>query len=101
MIYRELGGTGINISIIGFGGMRFFSKDEATAAATVQRCLEKGITFFETGSYGNGKSEEWLGNALWQACRREDVVLADKVPACDMPRADQVRAGLEAALTEE
>ncbi|MFC1454104.1 aldo/keto reductase [Verrucomicrobiota bacterium] len=98
MIYRELGRTGMNISIIGFGGMRFFNKNEATATATVQRCLERGINFFETGGYGNGKSEEWLGRALWQSCRREDVVLADKVVACDMPSADQVRAGLEAAL---
>jgi len=98
MIYRKLGKTGIEISIIGFGGMRFFNKDEATATATVHRCLERGINFFETGSYGNGKSEECLGRALWQACRREDVVLADKVVACDMPGADQVRAGLEAAL---
>lgn len=99
MIYRELGRTGMRISVIGFGGMRFFGKDEPTAMATVQRCLERGINFFETGSYGNGRSEELLGKALWQACRREDVVLADKVTACNLPTGDEVRAGLEAALT--
>ena len=98
MIYREMGGTGIKVSIIGFGGMRFFNKDEETAAVTIQRCLERGINFFETGSYGNGKSEEWLGNALWRFCRREDVVLADKVSASDFPKPDKIREGLEGAL---
>jgi len=98
MIYRELGKTGLKISIIGFGGMRFFNKDEATADATVKRCLDRGINFFETGSYGGGKSETMLGKALWQNCRREDVVLADKATACNLPTGDEVRASLEAAL---
>lgn len=98
MIYRELGRTGIRISIIGFGGMRFFNKDESTAMATVQRCLDRGINFFETGSYGGGRSEELLGQALWQHCRREEVVLADKVTVCDLPTPEHVRAELEAAL---
>ncbi|MBT3378772.1 MAG: hypothetical protein HN742_04045 [Lentisphaerae bacterium] len=98
MIYRELGHTGLRVSIIGFGGMRFFEKDDATADATVQRCLERGINFFETGSYGAGKSEVMLGRALWKACKREDVILADKATACNLPTEDQVRADLEAAL---
>ena len=41
MIYRELGTTGLRISIIGFGGMRFFQKDEVQAMATVRRCIER------------------------------------------------------------
>jgi len=98
MIYRELGRTGMRVSIVGFGGMRFFQKDEATATATIHRCLDRGVNFFETGGYGDGKSEELLGKALWQVRRRKDVVLADKVTACSLPDADQVRAGLETAL---
>ena len=57
MIYRELGCTGMKVSVVGFGGMRFFKHDEAEALATVRRCLEVGINFFETGAYGGGKSE--------------------------------------------
>lgn len=98
MIYRELGRTGLRVSVIGFGGMRFFQKDEQTAIATVQRCLEKGINFIETGSYGNGRSEELLGKALWSACRREAVVLSDKCGASSKTTPEQVRQSLEASL---
>ena len=36
MKYRDIGNTGIKVSVVGFGGMRFFRKDEATALATVR-----------------------------------------------------------------
>ena len=98
MIYRQLGRTGLNVSIIGFGGMRFFAKDEETAIATVHRCLEKGINFFETGSYGNGKSEEMLGQALWSKVKRDEVILADKAPAANGQSGDDIRQHLEGAL---
>lgn len=98
MIYRELGRTGLRVSLIGFGGMRFFNRDEATAVATVRRCVEKGINFFETGSYGAGKSEELLGKALWQVSRRDQVILADKAAVSGLPSASAIRAALEAAL---
>jgi len=98
MIYRELGRTGLRVSVVGFGGMRFFSRDEATASATVQRCLERGINFFETGSYGSGRSEELLGKALWQVTPRDRVILADKAAVSELPSAAAIRAALEASL---
>ncbi|HHX40624.1 MAG TPA: hypothetical protein GX715_11725 [Armatimonadetes bacterium] len=98
MIYRNLGKTGFQVSVIGFGGMRFFTKSEEEATATVHRAFERGINFFETGSYGNGKSEEMLGKALWQVARRDQVILADKARATEKPTAASVRAELEASL---
>lgn len=98
MTYRNLGRTGLQVSVIGFGGMRFFGKSEEVAVATVHRAFEKGINFFETGSYGGGKSEEMLGKALWQVARRDQVILADKAHASDLPTAESVRASLEASL---
>ncbi len=98
MITRTLGQTGIRVSVVGFGGMRFFNRDEAEAKATVRRCVEKGITFFETGSYGGGRSEEVLGKALWEVTRRDQVVLADKAAVADFPTAAAVRAAMEASL---
>ena len=102
MIYRSLGRTGKSVSVIGFGGMRFFNKDEDTAMATVRRCLDMGINFFETGGgYGNGKSEKLIGQALKGRVAREDIVLANKAVAASMPDAAQVRKELEAALKTE
>lgn len=98
MIYRELGKTGLNVSIIAFGGMRFYDEDEETAFATVHRCVDKGINFFETGSYGNGKSEEMLGKALWQKTTRDKVILAEKAPCFGSLTADSVRSHLEESL---
>lgn len=98
MVYRELGRTGLRVSVIGFGGMRFFTRDEATATATVRRCVERGINFFETGSYGAGRSEELLGKALWEVTRRDRVVLADKATVSEFPDARAVRQALESAL---
>ncbi len=102
MIYRSLGKTGKQVSVIGFGGMRFFNKDEDTAIATVRRCLDVGINFFETGSnYGNGKSETLLARALKGFVPRGDIVLANKVPASSLPDSGQVRSALESALERE
>ena len=100
MIYRELGRTGIRVSVVGFGGMRFFNQDEADAIALVRRSHELGITLFETGChYGGGKSEEWLGKGLKPV--RDRVVLANKATACDQPTGKQIRESLEASLKRE
>ena len=102
MIYRSLGQTGKQISVVGFGGMRFFNKDEDTALATVRKCLDVGINFFETGSnYGKGKSEDLLAKALEGHVSREDVVLANKFPSSALPDAAEVRTALESALERE
>ena len=101
MIHRELGKTGIKVSIVSFGGMRFFERDEETAFATVRRCLDLGINFFETGSYGDGKSEELLGRALKELVPRDKIILANKAHVFGLPSGDDVRKSLEEALARE
>ena len=64
MIYREYGLTGVKVSALGFGGMRFRNTDDAEAcAALVKACHDAGITYFDT-AIGYGKSEEVMGLAL-------------------------------------
>ena len=102
MLYRKLGNTGREISVVGFGGMRFFDAEEPTAIATVQACLDAGINFFETGkNYGEGKSEILIGRALKGRVERDDIVLANKVPVSDLPDGPTVRRALEEALRRE
>jgi aryl-alcohol dehydrogenase-like predicted oxidoreductase len=87
---RALGGSGIEVSEIGFGcwaiggpvtlggrpdGWGEVDDDESEAA--IKRALELGITFFDTADvYGAGHSEQVLGRAL--TGHRDEVVLATK-----------------------
>jgi predicted aldo/keto reductase-like oxidoreductase len=64
MIYNEYGKTGIELSAIGFGGMRFTDqKDVDGCAALVQEAYAKDINYFDTAP-GYGKSEEIFGVAF-------------------------------------
>lgn len=69
MHYRPLGATGIDVSVLGFGcgavGGLMVRGEPAERVAAVARGLEAGITYFDTAPlYGNGLSEQHLGDAL-------------------------------------
>ena len=78
MRYRSLGNSGLVVSVAGLGGNNFGRKLEVDATrAVVDAALDAGITLLDTAeSYGAGRSEEFLGDAL--AGRRDQVVLATK-----------------------
>ena len=104
MEFRPLGQ--LQVSVVGLGcnnfGMRL---DAAQTKAVVDAALDAGITYFDTAeSYGRGKSEEYLGEAL--AGRRAEAVIATKwghtVSLADGERGGepaQIRRRLEASLT--
>jgi aryl-alcohol dehydrogenase-like predicted oxidoreductase len=78
--YRQLGASGLQVSIVGLGANTFGRTvpDPSDAAAILHRALDLGITFVDTAdSYNNGVSEEFIGRAL--GARRRDVVIATKV----------------------
>ena len=66
MLYRKFGKTGIEVSALGFGAMRFENADDIEASAqTVYHAFERGITYFDTApGYFKGKSEEAVGLAV-------------------------------------
>lgn len=66
MIYNTYGSTGIKVSAVGFGGMRFENpKDIDASAALLKSAYDKGINYFDTApGYCNDKSEEIYGSAL-------------------------------------
>ena len=47
MIYRELGGTGIAVSEVGFGGEHLEGKESAIVERTVHAALDAGINLFD------------------------------------------------------
>jgi aryl-alcohol dehydrogenase-like predicted oxidoreductase len=81
MEYRNLGKSGLQVSLVGLGCNNFGGRlDEAQTRAVIDKCIDVGITFFDTADiYGRGKSEEFMGPALRP--HRRNVVLATKAAA--------------------
>lgn len=101
MHYVRLGNSDLNISRIcmgcmGFGdaatGQHSWTLGETESRSIIRYGLEQGINFFDTAiAYQQGSSERYVGKALRDMAKREDVVLATKF----LPRtAQQIACGL-------
>ena len=101
MQYTNLGMSDLLVSRIcmgcmGFGdaqnGQHTWTVDEAHSREIIQRGLALGINFFDTAiAYQSGTSEQYLGRALRDFARREDVVVATKF----LPRTnEEIAAGI-------
>ena len=79
MEYRQLGSTGMRVSVIGLGTNQFGGKvDQSGATEIVHTALDLGVNLIDTADvYTGGRSEETLGVALQGKWDR--VVLATKV----------------------
>ena len=76
---RQLGSSGLEVTVVGLGCNNFGGRiDEAASRAVIDAALDAGVTFFDTAEIygGGGGSEEIIGRAL--AGRRDQVVLATK-----------------------
>ena len=75
---RILGTDGPALSTVGLGCNNFGSRVDRETSITVARAaLDAGITHFDTAErYGEGLSEEYLGEAL--SGRRDEAVIATK-----------------------
>jgi aryl-alcohol dehydrogenase-like predicted oxidoreductase len=86
--HRELGSSGLSVSLVGLGCNNFGGRiGVEETRAVVDRSLELGINFFDTADvYGNkGGSEDCLGQVMGD--RRKDIILATKfaMPMSDDP----------------
>ncbi|MEI6422298.1 MAG: aldo/keto reductase [Lentisphaerota bacterium] len=64
MIYNEYGKTGLKVSAISMGGMRFENPDDTEGCASlIKAAHDSGINYFDTAP-GYGKSEELYGAAF-------------------------------------
>ncbi|MBC8076378.1 MAG: aldo/keto reductase, partial [Chloroflexales bacterium] len=79
MEYRQLGNSGVRVSVVGLGTNQFGGKvDQETVTEIVAQALDGGINFFDTADvYAGSRSEETLGVAL--KGRWHQAVLATKV----------------------
>ena len=95
MLYRKLGKTNLNVSILGFGCMRLpiqngsgsgtdiFDPNKAIneeeAKKMIRYAIGEGVNYFDTAyPYHNGRSERLLGKSL--KGYRDKVMIATKLP---------------------
>ena len=101
MQYITLGNSELKVSrlclgCMGFGdaanGQHSWTIGEEASRAVIRRSLELGINFFDTAiAYQSGTSEQYLGWALKDFARRDEVVTATKF----LPRTDEeIEAGI-------
>lgn len=103
MEYIKLGNSDLNVSRIcmgcmGFGdpgrGQHSWTLDEEHSREIIKHGLELGVNFYDTAiAYQNGTSEQYLGRAVGDYAKREDVVIATKF----LPRTnEEIAAGISA-----
>ncbi|OZG69415.1 aldo/keto reductase [Bifidobacterium eulemuris] len=88
MDYVRLGNSDLMVSRIcmgcmGFGnasqGQHSWTLDEERSREIIKRGLDLGVNFFDTAiAYQNGTSEQYLGRALRDFAKRDEVVVATK-----------------------
>jgi uncharacterized protein len=111
MLFRRLGKTGIDLSILGFGCMRLpvidgksDKIDYPTATRMLHHAIENGVNYVDTAYFYHsaifgqrGESEPFVGEALsggW----REKVHLATKMPLFYLRQKEQMNIFLEEQL---
>src|ERR1700744_881267 len=113
MEYRQLGSSGLMVSVLTLGTMTFggrgaFEKvgntDLAGARRQIDMCLDAGVNLIDPADvYSAGQAEEILGEAVQS--KRDDVLIASKVrfPMGDGPNMaglsrHHVLSGFEASV---
>jgi len=96
--YRTLGSTGLKVSVLGFGCIRFNDVSAGDVTRALHRALDLGINYFDTArAYGD--SEAKIGRAI--AARRNEYVLSTKSTARDAAGlAAELETSLRALRTE-
>ena len=83
MQYRRFGKTNVNVSVLGYGCMRFPKKNKRIDLKSTEKqiltAIENGINYFDTAYIYPG-SEAALGEILEKNNLRNKVYIATKIP---------------------
>ena len=101
MKYTKLGNSELNVSRIcmgcmGFGnaneGQHSWTLDEEHSREIIKRGLDLGVNFYDTAiAYQSGTSEQYVGRALRDFAKRDEVIVATKF----LPRTqEEIEAGI-------
>ena len=97
MIYHELGRSGLKVSALSFGSMRWMT--ESACHEILRRGIEHGMNYIDTSTgYVRGLSYKWVGRAI-KDCR-DKVYYSSKSHWAQAPSADTVLRTIESVLEE-
>ncbi|MFC1863347.1 aldo/keto reductase [Thermodesulfobacteriota bacterium] len=111
MQYRKLGKSGLDVSVLGFGCMRFPVIEEGNehlsifekpvkveeAEKMLLHAVDNGINYFDTAyPYHGGKSEEILGKTIKPF--RDKVLIATKLPMMMVQSASDIERFIDEQL---
>jgi aryl-alcohol dehydrogenase-like predicted oxidoreductase len=103
MLYRDLGSTGVQVSVIGLGGSHLgraeVSEDEALRL--IHQSLDRGINFLDNSwDYNEGRNEDRGGKALQQEGYRRKAFVMTKIDGRTKGNAaDQIDTSLKPLKT--
>ncbi|NKB68221.1 MAG: aldo/keto reductase [Candidatus Latescibacteria bacterium] len=80
MHYRQLGHSGLEVSLVGLGTNNFGRRcDQTQSAKILDQAVESGINFIDTANiYSAGESEKHIGQWLKGRSDRDEVLIATK-----------------------
>ncbi len=95
MQYRKLVNDGPDISLLGYGCMRFHTKggsiDKELAFSQMKLAFDNGVNYYDTAyPYHRGKSEVLLGEFIKKYNIRDKLYIADKLPAFLISKKEQI-----------
>lgn len=103
MEMRKMEHIGAEVSLLGFGGMRFPTKkdgkiDRAAAAEMIDEAMKNGVNYYDTAYfYHNEESEDFYGEAL-EKHDRDKFYLATKLPVWILKDREDTRTIVEEQL---
>lgn len=97
MQYRKLVKNSEDLSVLGYGCMRFPTKngrvDEAKTEEQLLYAVGQGVNYFDTAyPYHAGRSEVILGKIVKKNNLRDKVYIADKLPAFLVKKPEQIES---------
>jgi aryl-alcohol dehydrogenase-like predicted oxidoreductase len=80
---RQLGNTGLEVTVIGFGGMTiggaFGPVDDGESLRALHAAVDAGMNFIDTSNaYGEGRSERLIGQFLQERADRDEILVFTK-----------------------
>ena len=107
MKYTKLGNSDLNVSRIcmgcmGFGdaqnGQHSWTLDEEHSREIIRRGLELGVNYYDTAiGYQSGTSEQFVGRALRDFAKRDEVVV-NYAPPFKVVRSSQAAYGCKEGI---
>ncbi|MBV9999078.1 MAG: aldo/keto reductase [Verrucomicrobia bacterium] len=102
MLYRTLGRTGQQVSLVGLGGFHIGKQpDEADSIRIIRTAIDRGITFLDNSwDYNQGASEIRMGKALRDGYRDKAFLMTKIDGRTKQAAAQQIEESLQRLQTD-